>query len=108
VTVGLQVGDCIRPPNDTGKDNMIGLNQLRRKDRVYVTKDIAGAMFFASRSDNPKVYEVTPEGELEDDPDHKGTGVSFASRKAKIIAVYHVPEEIVRRNRLLMLGARPK
>jgi hypothetical protein len=57
---------------------MIGLNPLRNKDRVYVTKDIARAMFFASRSDSPMVYEVTPEGALEDDPDHKTKGISYA------------------------------
>jgi hypothetical protein len=39
---GLLVGQYIEPPNVTGKDNMVGLNPLRNKDRVYVTKDIAG------------------------------------------------------------------
>jgi hypothetical protein len=105
---GLQVGDYILPPNDTGKDNMIGLNPLRRKDRVYITKDIAGAMFFASGSKSPIVYEVIPEGDIENDPDHKATGISFACPKAKIVAVYKVPDEVVRRNRLQMLTSRPK
>jgi hypothetical protein len=105
---GLQVGEYILPPNDTGKDNMVGLNPLRRKDRVYITQDIAGAMFFASRSTKPMVYEVTPEGDIEDDPDHKTTGISFACPKAKIIGLYNVPEAVVRRNRLQMMAARPK
>lgn len=78
---GLLVGQYIEPPNVTGKDNTVGLNPLRNKDRVYVTKDIAGAMFFASRSDSPTVYEVTPEGEIEDDPDHRAKGISFACPK---------------------------
>jgi hypothetical protein len=64
---GLPVGQYIRPPDVTGKDNMIGPNPLRKKDRVYVTKDIAAAMFFASGSNNPMVDEVTPEGDIEDD-----------------------------------------
>jgi hypothetical protein len=59
-------------------------------------------MWFASASDNPLVYEVTPEGTLEDDPDHKGTGVSFACPKAKIIAIYNVPDYVVLRNRRQM------
>jgi hypothetical protein len=105
---GLKVGDYILPPNDTGKDNMIGLNPLRRKDRVYITKDIAGAMFFASRSENPIVYEVTPEGDIEDDPDHKTKGISFACPKAKVIALYTVPEEVIQRNRWQMMAARLK
>jgi hypothetical protein len=105
---GLQVGDYILPPNDTGKDNMVGLNPLRRKDRVYVTKDIAGAMFFASRSSSPMVYEVAPEGDIEDDPDHRTTGVSFACPKAKIIGLYNVPEAVVRRNRQMMAAGRSR
>jgi hypothetical protein len=102
---GLNVGDYILPPNDTGKDNMIGLNPLRRKDRVYVTKDVAGAMFFASRSSTPTVYEVAPEGVIEDDPDHKTKGVSFACPKAKIIGFYNIPDVVIRRNRLMMAAA---
>ena len=104
---GLLVGQYILPPNETGKDNMIGLNPLRKTDRVYVTKDIAGAMFFASGHDVPAVYEVTPEGIIEDDPDHKINGISFACPKAKIIAIHSVSSEVVRRNRAQMLAARP-
>jgi hypothetical protein len=103
---GLQVGDYILPPNDTGKDNMVGLNLLRREDRVYITKDITGAMFFASRSKNPIVYEVAPVGDLESDPDHKKPGISFACPKAKINALYNVPEAVVRANRMQMISAR--
>jgi hypothetical protein len=98
----VELGDYILPPNDTGKDNMIGLNPLQKKDRVYVTKEIAGAMWFASRSDSPMVYEVTPEGGL--DPDHKRKGISVACPKAKIIALHNVPDSVARRNRLQMLS----
>jgi hypothetical protein len=86
---------------------MADLNPLLRIDRVYVTKDIAGAMFFASRAHNPTVYEVTPEGDIEDDPDYKTPGISFACPKAKIIALYNVPDEVIRRNRLQMISAPP-
>lgn len=81
---------------------MAGKNPLRRKDRVYVIKDVAGATWFASASDSRLVYEVTPEGKLEDDPDHKGAGVSFACPKAKIIAISNVPPDVVLRNKLQM------
>jgi Rifampin ADP-ribosyl transferase len=104
---GLPVGGYIQPPDVTGKDNMIGLNPLRKTDCVYVTKDIAGAMFFASGADNPTVYEVKPEGAIEDDPDHKIKGISFACPKAKIVAIHNVPPEVVRQNRLQMIAARP-
>jgi hypothetical protein len=102
---GLKIGDYILPPNETGKDNMIGLNPLRNKDLVYVTNDIAGAMFFASRSDSPMVYEVTPEGALEDDPDHKTKGISYACPKAKIAALHAVPPDVIQRNRQMMRAA---
>ncbi|NPU65380.1 hypothetical protein HL667_10270 [Bradyrhizobium sp. 83012] len=102
---GLKVGDYILPPNDTGKDNMVGLNPLHRKDRVYVTKDIAGAMFFASGSLTPTVYEVAPEGLIEDDPDHKIKGVSFACPKARIIGFYNIPDVVIQRNRLMLAAA---
>jgi hypothetical protein len=104
---GLLVGQYILPPDVTGKDNMAGLNPLRKKDRVYVTKDIAAAMFFASASASPMVYEVTPEGDIEDDPDHRKKDISFACPKAKIIAIYEVPNDVVRRNRLQMIAVPP-
>src|SRR5262245_58057620 len=88
---GLEVGQYILSAKEIGKDNMIGLNPLHQTDRVYVTKDIVGAMFFASGHKTPTVYEVTPEGDLEDDPDHKTRAISFACPKAKIIAIYNVP-----------------
>jgi hypothetical protein len=92
---GLKVGEHILPSKDTGKNNMIGRNPLWREDRVYLTKNIADAWFFAARSDNPRVYEVTPSGELEDDPDLPTRGISFQCPKAKIIALYHEPLGII-------------
>src|SRR5205807_1162479 len=55
----------------------------------------ADAMYFASGSKSPLVYEVTPEGGTEDDPDFEPKGVSFACPKAKIIAVYNVPDHVI-------------
>jgi hypothetical protein len=101
---GLLVRQYIEPPNVTGKDNMVGLNPLRNKDRVYVTKDIAGAMFFASRSHSPMVYEVAPEGDVEDDPDHRTKGISFACPKAKIIGFHNIPDEVIQGNRRQMMA----
>ncbi len=104
---GLLVGEYILPPAETGADNMADLNPLLRKDRVYITTNIASAMFFASAARNPMVYEVTPEGGVEDDPDSNEKGVSFACLKAKIIALHTVPEAVVQRNRLQMRVAGP-
>jgi hypothetical protein len=104
---GLLVRQYILPPAETGVESMADLSPLLRIDRVYVTKDIAGAMFFASRAHNPTVYEVTPEGDIEDDPDYKTPDISFACPKAKIIALHNVPDEVIRRNRLQMIAAPP-
>jgi hypothetical protein len=104
---GLLVGTYILPPAETGTKSMADFNSLLRKDRVYITTDIAGAMFFASAADYPIVYEVTPEGNMEDDPDHKTQGISFACPKAKIIAFHKVPDEVIQQNRLRMIAAPP-
>jgi hypothetical protein len=85
---GLKVGDHILPSKDTGKNNMIGRNPLWREDRVYFTKNIGDAWCFAARSNNPRVYEVTPLGKLEDDPELPTKGISFQCPKARIIALY--------------------
>jgi hypothetical protein len=58
----------------------------------------------ASRSGSPTVYEVTPEGEIEDDPDHKSTGISFACSRAKIIGFHNIPAEVIQRNRRQMIN----
>ena len=99
---GLKVGEYILPPKDTGNDNMGGRNPLRREDRVYLTKSIGDAWCFASASNKPRVYEVIPTGELEDDPDIKTKGISFACPKAKIIALYDEPPGIVEYCRQMM------
>lgn len=72
------------------------------------TKEIAEAMFFASIHDMPTVYEVTPAGLIEGDPDHTSDGISVACLKATIIAIHGVPSEVVRRNRMQMLVASSK
>jgi hypothetical protein len=92
---GLKVGEDILPSKDIGKNNMIGKNPLWRDDRVYLTKNIGDAWCFAARSKIPRVYEVTPLGDLEDDPDFPTKGVSFQCPKAKIIALYDEPPGIV-------------
>src|ERR1700742_4071165 len=93
---GLKVGDSILPAKDVGKNNMGSGNPLWRDDRVYLTKNINDAWCFAIRTDNdkPRVYEVTPLGELEDDPDLPTKGISFQCPKAKIIALYEEPPGI--------------
>jgi Rifampin ADP-ribosyl transferase len=81
---GLQVGQYILPQSETGVQGMS--HPLFRKDRVYFTPHIDHARYFASAAASPVVYEVTPEGDVEDDPDTP-QGASYASAKAKIVAI---------------------
>jgi rifampin ADP-ribosylating transferase len=101
----LQVGEYVLPPSETGVRGMGELNPLCRDDRVYVTRNIVDARFFASASPSPVVYEVVPE-EIEPDPDCNEPGVSFACQRAKIIAIHKIPGTVVKKNRKMMLRAK--
>ena len=103
---GLNVGDYLLPPEKTGAATAGGSHPLHRRDRVYLTKDINAAQFFASGSPKPIVYEVIPEGEIEADPDsNEKPGVTVACEKAKIIALRKIPGKIIKKSRKKMLAA---
>ena len=91
------------PPAETGASSLAEWNPLVRSDRVYVTPNIDHARFYASAANNPVVYEVTPEGDLEDDPDCNIPGLSFACPKAKIIAIQKIPGKVIKKNRKAFL-----
>jgi hypothetical protein len=84
---------------------MSKLNPLCRDDRVYLTRSIDGARFFASAAPNPVVYEAVPEGEIEPDPDCTEPGLSIACQKARIIALYKIPGKVIKKSRKRMLVA---
>lgn len=72
--------------NDYFKNNPM----LARRDRVYITTEIACAMMFAAFDPSLKgvVYEVEPIGEVEIDPDYLGEEkISFQCAEAKIIRI---------------------
>ncbi len=99
----LQIGDFVLPPTETGVSGMAASNPLCRKDRVYITPEIVDAQFFASAANEPVVYEVVPEGELEPDPDCNKPGGSFACVRAKVIAIRKIPGKVIKKNRKMML-----
>jgi hypothetical protein len=75
---GLKVGGYILPPSETGvSPNGFMPPGVRRIDRIYVTTDPTVAIGWASFHPAPLLYEVEPEGEVINDPDHKGEGISF-------------------------------
>jgi len=87
---GLRPGDFLLPPSESGYPYPCDLfGSAGRRDRVYVTTSAEDAALFAAfhpwRKGN--VYEVEPELPLEPDPDCNEPGLSFATKKAKIVKV---------------------
>ena len=93
---GLRVGGYILPPSETGvSPNGFVPGGARRIDRIYIASDLTAAIGWASAHPAPIVYEVEPEGEAINDPDHKGQGISFECKKAKIVAIHTIPPHII-------------
>jgi Rifampin ADP-ribosyl transferase len=106
---GLTVGGYILPPLETkvlSTPDYGEMGGLHRKDRVYVTTELTDAQFYAAASKDPIVYEVEPQGILEDDPDCRGPGRSYACEKAKIIAIHKVRGKSIKKARKKMLLAK--
>lgn len=103
---GLHIGDFILPPAETGRacTSDIIPNQVHRRDRIYVTPDMAAAYLYASVHALPTVYEVLPEGDMEPDPDCFAPGLSAACLRAKIVAIHKVPGKIIKRARKALLS----
>ena len=103
---GLRVGGFILPASDTGKRSTSDIiaNQVHRRDRVYITPDMAAASMYASVHATPTVYEVIPEGELEPDPDCFAPGLSSACHRARIVAIHKVPGKVIKRARKVLLA----
>lgn len=106
---GLKIGGYILPPSITkvlSCPNFGEMGGLHREDRVYVTVELADAQFFASASQDPIVYEVEPVGNLEDDPDCRLPGHSYACEKAKIIAIHKIKGKLIKQAKKKMEQAR--
>lgn len=103
---GLRIGGYILPPSETKKFSTSDYiaNQVHRRDRVYITPDLAAASLYASVHQLPTVYEVVPEGDLEPDPDCFEPGLSSACPRAKIVAIHKVPGKIIKRARKALLA----
>ena len=103
---GLKVGGFILPPAATGKrcTSDYVANLAHRRDRVYVTPSFAAACLYASVHEEPTVYEVAPEGDLEQDPDCETPELSAACARARIIAVHKVPGKVIKRCRKVLVA----
>lgn len=102
---GLRVGEFVLPATATGARSTsdIIVNNVHRRDRVYITPDMAAASLYAAVHGSPTIYEVSPEGDLEPDPDCFAPGLSCACPKAKVVAVHKVPGKIIKKARAAIL-----
>lgn len=93
---GLKKGDKIQPPTITGNSTLLQYARElspdgpQREDRVYLTTDKKAARLYASVMPRGDVYEVIPDGELEDDPDCKVVGLSYQCTSATIKRVIDI------------------
>lgn len=90
----LEPGDLVLPPATTGTTRTLAeySEQLAdsghvRRDRVYVTTGRDIARVYAAFYPDGALYEVTPEGDLEADPDCAVPGVSFECPAARVLRV---------------------
>lgn len=94
---GLMPGDKLLPPSVTGTSTLLEIAQdiapegPQRSDRVYLTTEVAAAMFFAAAYPYGAVYLAVADGELEADPDCTEPGVSYQCASATVVAVI-IPE----------------
>jgi len=93
---GLKQGDKILPPSVTGNSTLLQFAREiaptgpQREDRVYITTDKKAARLYASVMPRGDVYEVIPDGELEDDPDCVVAGLSYQCQSATIKRVIDI------------------
>jgi hypothetical protein len=103
---GLVAGGYVLPPSITNAlstSDYVATGGLHRRDRVYITTDLTAAQLYAAGTQKPAVYEVTPEGVVEPDPDCRHSEHSYACEKAKIVAVHNVPGKLIKKARKVFL-----
>jgi hypothetical protein len=101
---GLEVGGYILPPSITGApQNGDVPAHIRRNDRIYMVRNFTEAAPWAAHHPKPIVYEVEPDGSIEDDPDVDTPGISFQCQKAKIVAIHEIPLEMLLAAQRLLL-----
>ena len=93
---GLKVGQYILPPAETGApQNGSVPSHIRGKDHIYMVRDFVEAAPWAAHHRSPIIYQVEPEGDVENDPDVEKPGLSYRCPKAKIVAVHNIPADLL-------------
>ena len=102
---GLQPGDVLRPPNETGAPSRSPDPEVpkAREDLVYVTSQLEAAVVYAAlypRGRLGHVYEVLPAGgALEEDPGCEVSDRSFACRWAVVRRRVEIGRDLMARIR---------
>ena len=98
----------VLPPNKTKEPTTasFGAEGVCRRDKVYVTSDINEAMLFASchYSGKGHVYEVLPQGEIQNDPDYFGEAECLECDSAKVIKRVNVKGKVLKKIRKELLN----
>ena len=83
---GMKKGQFILPPAITGAFSTAECgNHVIDTHKVYVTTDFMIAAMFAAGVPKGDVYQVVPQGTLEEDPDCNEEGMSFSCDRACIV-----------------------
>jgi rifampin ADP-ribosylating transferase len=92
---GMRRGQFILSPVITGAKSLREFgNHLTDKTKVYVTTEYNAALLYAAGV-NGCVYEVSPIGDLNHDPDCLTEGLSFACDRAQIVKVHSVSRRTI-------------
>ncbi|MGY4177777.1 hypothetical protein ACVIHH_003068 [Bradyrhizobium sp. USDA 4518] len=93
---GLEIGKYILPPAETNApQNGVVPSNIRGKDHIYMVREFVKAAPWAAHHKNPVIYEVEPEGEIENDPDVDQPGLSYRSKRARIVAIHSIPADML-------------
>jgi hypothetical protein len=60
-----------------------------------MVREFVEAAPWAAHHKDPIIYEVEPEGKVENDPDVEKSGLSYRCPKAKIVAVHTIPTNLL-------------
>lgn len=72
-----------------------------------MVREIIEAAPWAAHHPNPIIYEVQPEGTVENDPDVEKPGLSYRCPRAKIVAVHQIPADLLAAAQLALLRVKP-
>jgi hypothetical protein len=105
---GFQRNSFLLPPSITrvkSTTDYVGKNKGHRQDRVYISTDINAALLFSCAFKRGQIYEVTPIGEVEADPDCDSEGLSYQCEKARIVRVIKVSKNTMQNARSVLFDA---